>query len=391
MKKIFISVIITVITVISVQAQIKVKSTGRVIVGTERTTDDALNVLSMQIMGNGTGGYYPGSKLAFGDFGQYNYYGWNVFIGEYGNTDCDKLWLHGKNGIYLTWNRGDNIIGYFDVNQTDRFTFNCDVYSNGIKLTSDSRLKTNVNKINNSMKNLRKLNGVSYNLLQKNTSTNAIVQKPIVISDTTKISDKEKKDKAFFEAMTAKMNANKPKRMGFIAQDLQKVFPDLVDKDSAGYLTVDYIGLIPVIVEALKDQDSIISYQSSQIDSLKKLVAKKNTSTTKSAEIPATVQSANITTGIESTGTIKPASLAQNAPNPFSQSTNIGYYLPESVQNANLYIYDMNGVQIKSYPIFSKGDGSITINGNELKAGMYLYTLITNGQEVATKRMILTQ
>jgi len=82
--------------------------------------------------------------------------------------------------------------------------------------------------------------------------------------------------------------------------------------------------------------------------------------------------------------------LYQNSPNPFSVSTKIEYYLPADVQKATIYIYDMNGTQLKSIPLNQKGNGSITINGNELKAGMYMYSLIADGQVVDTKRMILT-
>jgi len=51
----------------------------------------------------------------------------------------------------------------------------------------------------------------------------------------------------------------------------------------------------------------------------------------------------------------------------------------------------MQGVQINSYAINERGYSSIKIQGNELKPGMYLYTLIVDGKEVGTKRMILTE
>jgi hypothetical protein len=33
----------------------------------------------------------------------------------------------------------------------------------------------------------------------------------------------------------------------------------------------------------------------------------------------------------------------------------------------------------------------VTIGGNELSAGMYLYSLVVNGNEIDTKRMILSK
>jgi hypothetical protein len=39
----------------------------------------------------------------------------------------------------------------------------------------------------------------------------------------------------------------------------------------------------------------------------------------------------------------------------------------------------------------SLSNTSVTIEGHTLKAGMYLYTLIADGKEVDTKRMILTK
>jgi len=60
------------------EAQIKIKQSGKVIVGSELSGNDANNVLNMQILGNGSG--RGGSKLAFGDFGRYEVLGWNVFI-----------------------------------------------------------------------------------------------------------------------------------------------------------------------------------------------------------------------------------------------------------------------------------------------------------------------
>ncbi|MDA3880330.1 MAG: T9SS type A sorting domain-containing protein [Prolixibacteraceae bacterium] len=51
----------------------------------------------------------------------------------------------------------------------------------------------------------------------------------------------------------------------------------------------------------------------------------------------------------------------------------------------------MLGKQIITYTLQQRGNTSLTINGYALEAGMYLYTLIADGKEVDTKKMILTK
>jgi hypothetical protein len=38
-----------------------------------------------------------------------------------------------------------------------------------------------------------------------------------------------------------------------LAQELQKIYPELVSTDDKGILSVNYIGLIPVMLESIKD------------------------------------------------------------------------------------------------------------------------------------------
>ena len=43
--------------------------------------------------------------------------------------------------------------------------------------------------------------------------------------------------------------------IGVIAQDVEKVFPELVARTPEGHLTVDYYGLIGPLLEAIKEAD----------------------------------------------------------------------------------------------------------------------------------------
>lgn len=49
----------------------------------------------------------------------------------------------------------------------------------------------------------------------------------------------------------------------------------------------------------------------------------------------------------------------------------------------------MSEILKKSIPVSQKGKGQIIIEGFDLMAGMYLYSLIVDEVEIDTKRMIL--
>ena len=85
------------------------------------------------------------------------------------------------------------------------------------------------------------------------------------------------------------------------------------------------------------------------------------------------------------------AFLLQNSPNPFTSETEIRMTLGETVGNATVMIYSLEGKEMKRIPVNDRGEVSVRISGNELPAGVYLYSLISDGKVVDTKRMILTE
>jgi hypothetical protein len=263
-------------------------------------------------------------------------------------------------------------MGDIDINGIYAGFFNGNVEVRGILkvngasvLTSDSRVKNNMQPLSEtdeSLNKLLKLNPVSYYL-----NTNPVQLKSSGQSDT--INKEIKMDPLLIDRI----------QRGFIAQELKEVYQDLVFEDDEGILSVNYIGLIPIIVEALKEQQIIISIQEERISKLEKAIASTNNNKTKNLEQSNTV--------LNQLGSI----LYQNSPNPFNQSTSIRFYIPESVNIAILYVYDMQGNQIMNFPLSDRGNSNILIQGAELKPGMYLYALIVDGKEVDTKRMILTR
>ena len=166
--------------------------------------------------------------------------------------------------------------------------------------------------------------------------------------------------------------------IGLIAQEVEAVIPEAVSFNRVGNVkAIDYDMIIPVLIKAIQEQETLIESLQKEIKKLK-----SGSSTSKG--------STNSKSDAEETNS-NSATLEQNTPNPFNQKTEIRFFIPEASNHAMLCIYNMSGIQIKSFSISEKGYGMITINGSDLQAGMYLYTLIVDGMEVDTKRMILTK
>jgi hypothetical protein len=84
-----------------------------------------------------------------------------------------------------------------------------------------------------------------------------------------------------------------------------------------------------------------------------------------------------------------PATLEQNEPNPFTESTEIRYYLPEGTKNSKITVKNTDGKVVGEYQNLTSGNGSISIEPGKLAANTYYYNLIIDGIEVETKKMIL--
>jgi hypothetical protein len=82
--------------------------------------------------------------------------------------------------------------------------------------------------------------------------------------------------------------------------------------------------------------------------------------------------------------------LYQNTPNPFSRETTIGYLVNQMSSGACIMISDMNGKELMRVPVTQTGKGSVNINSSNLAAGMYLYTLIVDGNATDSKKMIVS-
>ena len=236
-------------------------------------------------------------------------------------------------------------------------------YLSGVLFPSDLSLKNSIEPIVNSLDKVIQLQGVSFNynsLEEGDSDTGSLFEyaKKRTPELTREIFDQIQQEKS-------------RKRIGVIAQDVEKILPELVRTREDGLKAVYYPEIAAVLIEAIKELKA-------EVDEL------KGNASLRSA--------ANET---ETTGIVDPViaqcKLYQNAPNPFNENTKIKFYIPEKVKAAQLCIYNLQGTQLKQIAVSQRGESSQWISGSELSAGMYLYALIADGKEVDVKRMILTE
>tara|TARA_B110000091_G_scaffold211483_1_gene256222 strand:- start:78 stop:1016 length:939 start_codon:yes stop_codon:yes gene_type:complete len=120
----------------------------------------------------------------------------------------------------------DAFVVYFNGNAT---------LSGDLTINSDARLKDNIQPLGTTLSKLHKIEGKTYTMKR----------------------DEEKKQK-----------------IGVLAQDIEKVFPELVSEGSDGILSVNYQGLVPVLINSINEQQNQFVKQQAEIDALKVLIKK---------------------------------------------------------------------------------------------------------------------
>jgi len=183
------------------------------------------------------------------------------------NAENGSISMYGESGTGSDWRTPTYNIG-ININSTGRVGIKTSanssysLYVNGDACcyggswqSSDIRVKKNITSLDKSnTKLLLQLNAASYQMIDPSKlEGEGTVSNDSVKSSTASVTD---------EDLETRLN------FGFIAQDLEKVFPNLVKTDEKGYKAVNYTGLIPVIIETLKEQDSIINAQDTRIKQL---------------------------------------------------------------------------------------------------------------------------
>ena len=162
---------------------------------------------------------------------------------------------------------------------------------------------------------------------------------------------------------------------GVSAQDLKELYPDLVHEGEDGYLSVNYVEMVPLLLRSMQELMARVQ----------ELEGKDGDGVRTARSEASALQTTDIAKSVA-----RNAMLYQNTPNPFTAQTEIRFSLPDNAPASYIYIFDMTGKMQKQIPV-DPSQQSVTINGYELSAGIYLYSLVVGGQEIDTKRMILSK
>ncbi|MBK6754722.1 MAG: tail fiber domain-containing protein [Flavobacteriales bacterium] len=188
-------------------------------------------------------------------------------------------------------------------------------------------------------------------------------------------------------------------QIGLLAQDLEEVLPQLVDDvtDPAAYdeqgnelspamtfKSVNYIGLIPVLIGAMQEQQATIAEQNARLDAMEQDLAA-------CCEGRAMMQGlGGGNTDGQNTNELRTSEAADQrltiTPNPFSEGTVIGYTLPKAGM-VSLQVSDASGKSL--FNLFEgqqmEGTQRYDWNTSFLAPGMYHVTLLVDGAPLVKK------
>lgn len=221
--------------------------------------------------------------------------------------------------------------------------------ANAWNIYSDARLKTNVQNIGYGLNTIMELAPKSY--FQHNAT---------IANGTINISQDQ--------------GANS---IGFIAQELYQMVPEAVQKptdESKDLWSVDYTKLVPVLVQAIKDQQVIIEDQQQKFDELSKKVDQLQQMLNAQATSMATNDN----------------QLQQNVPNPFTEQTRIDYKLANGgLINLSIYSEDGRLVEVLVEEQQTPGSYSKVWNAANAQPGTYIYILKQDGNILMKKAVKL--
>ena len=379
------------------QAQFKIDSIGHAALGTNTLSDYQFNIASPKSGLNcsaGTGTQYMSTAITGTGYHGYFYetigvkgivIPQNSFIGgpcvgvygqASGSNDGRNIGLYGSvlpmfNGAGL-FASSSSYSGLRTFNSHYAGFFEGDTYVEGgftvtgvflnSSLSSNSLTRQGEAPVNNAVSRLQLLTPSSF-YIEKKAVDNSMSEDRVISENEATATPLE-----IPLSLIEKQSLSK-QHYGLDVDQLEEVFPDLVYENEGGTKSINYVEMVPILVQAIGELKSEINELKGN-GTARKISAK--------------------TTGINDVdGSVDVLALGQNKPNPFGTSTELEVSVPESVQSAFVYVYDLQGKKVQQVDITARGKQTVELNAIGLSDGMYLYSLIADGKVVETRRMIV--
>lgn len=192
---------------------------------------------------------------------------------------------------------------------------------------------------------------------------------------------------------------------GFVAQEVEAAAAKLnfnfsgVDKpkNSEGLYGLRYDHFVVPLVKAVQELSRLQVEKDKKIEGLQQQINELKALITGGAADRSLLNTIHADTAIlsnlssQQSVLLSAATLEQNVPNPFSNTTTIAYTLPEKFSTAYMIVTDGNGKTIKRISITGSGKGTLHIEAPSLSSGTYQYSLVVDGKLIATRQMILAK
>lgn len=192
-------------------------------------------------------------------------------------------------------------------------------------VTSDSRLKTNIEELDNSLFKINQINGYSYSFIENNEYG---------------------------------LNLPQHAQIGVLAQEIQSIFPEAVVQTEEGFLSVNYDMLVPVLIESVQEL-------SKELDELK---------TNNSSKLLSVAENRNTINSIY--------------PNPTSSSLSFDLNLENVQKSAVVLITDLTGKEVGKVELTERGSFSSQIDVSNYTNGIYIYNLIVDDKIIDSQKFV---
>jgi hypothetical protein len=83
--------------------------------------------------------------------------------------------------------------------------------------------------------------------------------------------------------------------------------------------------------------------------------------------------------------------LDQNAPNPVGEKTMIRFHIPDGAGSCSILISNLSGAKQLEIPITTVGEGQVEFYAHRLPQGVYVYTLMANGVEICSRKLVVLE